>query len=74
MEKDAWSIDDWVRGGCIYGVMPANGMIYTPPHACACYYQSKLNGFNALSPEPQPSVAPPAEKRLVKGPAYGDLR
>jgi len=71
MEKDAWFINNWIRGGCIYGIMPANGMIYATPNACACYYQSKLNGFNAVAPEPQPAEAPPAEKRLVKGPAYG---
>ena len=71
MATDKWSINHWVRGGCIYGLMPANGLVYVPPHACACYYQSKLNGFNALSPAAQPAKAPPAEKRLVKGPAYG---
>ncbi|MHC4401019.1 MAG: outer membrane protein assembly factor BamB family protein [Planctomycetota bacterium] len=74
MEKDAWSINHWVRGGCIYGGMPANGMVYVTPHACACYYQSKLNGFNAVAPEPQPAEAPPAEKRLIKGPAYNELQ
>ena len=71
METDKWFNNHWVRGACVYGVMPANGMVYAVPHACACYYQSKLNGFNALSPEPQPSKAPPAAERLVKGPAYG---
>ncbi len=71
MEQDAWFNNHWVRGGCVYGAMPANGMLYVTPHACACYYQSKLNGFNAVAPEPQPAEAPPAEKRLVKGPAYG---
>jgi outer membrane protein assembly factor BamB len=39
----------WVRGACQYGVMPANGLLYAPPHACACYIQSKLSGFWALS-------------------------
>ena len=71
MANDTWSINNWVRGGCTYGMMPANGMVYVPPNACACYYQSKLNGFNAVAPEPQPAEAPPAEKRLLKGPAYG---
>lgn len=71
MEKDEWSINHWVRGGCIYGIVPANGMIYATPNACACYYQSKLDGFNALSPDAQPADAPPAETRLVKGPAFG---
>ncbi len=72
MQKDTWYNNHWVRGGCIYGIMPANGMVYTPPHACACYYQSKLNGFNALVPSPQPAEAPPADERLVTGPAYGN--
>jgi len=70
-EKDEWVINNWIRGGCTYGSMPANGMIYTPPNACACYYQSRLNGFNAVAPKPQPAKAPPVEDRLVKGPAYG---
>ncbi|GAB6167373.1 hypothetical protein JCM19992_33730 [Thermostilla marina] len=73
IEQNEWYDNHWVRGGCIYGVMPANGMVYAVPHACACYYQSKLNGFNALSPEPQSAQAPPAELRLVKGPAYGQV-
>lgn len=71
MKKNKWFNNHWIRGGCTYGLMPANGMIYTPPHACACYYQSKMNGFNAVSPIPAPSEAPAPEKRLVKGPAYG---
>jgi len=71
MDNDKWFNNHWVRGGCIYGIMPANGMVYAPPHACACYYQSKLNGFNALAPEAQSAKAPPAEQRLLKGPAHG---
>ena len=71
IQDDAWTNNHWVRGGCVYGIMPANGMVYAVPHACACYYQSKLNGFNGLAPEPQPCQAPPADARLVKGPAYG---
>lgn len=69
MEEDTWTNNHWVRGGCVYGLMPANGMVYVPPHACACYYQSKLNGFNALSPTPQSGEAIPTEQRLLKGPA-----
>jgi outer membrane protein assembly factor BamB len=71
MENDKWYNNHWIRGGCVYGMMPANGMVYAPPSACACYYQSKLNGFNAVSPEPQSAEAPPVANRLSKGPAYG---
>jgi len=40
----------WVRGSCNYGIMPCNGLIYAPPHSCACYPVAKLNGLNALAP------------------------
>jgi len=71
MEKDKWFNNHWIRGGCVYGSMPANGMVYATPNACACYYQSKLNGFNAVAPKAQSAVALPLEERWVKGPAYG---
>jgi outer membrane protein assembly factor BamB len=45
-----WTCHHWVRGACLYGIMPANGMIYNPPHPCACYLDAKLYGFNALAP------------------------
>jgi len=72
--SQTWQIHHWVRGGCFYGVMPCNGLIYAAPHACACYYQSKLNGFCALAPatESKPEILTD-EKRLEKGPAYGKI-
>ena len=59
----------WIRGGCQYGVLPANGLLTLPPHSCGCYIQSKLSGFWALAPAR--SSAPDAGPRLNKGPAYG---
>jgi outer membrane protein assembly factor BamB len=42
----------WVRGICQYGVMPANGLLYVPPHSCACSAGDMLKcGFMALAPE-----------------------
>jgi len=46
-----WTIHHWVRGGCLYGIMPANGLVYAPPHPCACYPEAKLYGFVALAAE-----------------------
>jgi outer membrane protein assembly factor BamB len=62
----------WIRGGCQYGVMPANGLLYLPAHSCACYIQSKLSGFWAVAPA-QRKAEDRGQKteRLVKGPAYG---
>lgn len=74
MQENKWFNNHWVRGGCIYGIMPANGMVYTPPHACACYYQSKLNGFNALAPESSHDPLLQSGERLHRGPAYNPAR
>ncbi len=48
-QAERWTIHHWVRGGCLYGIVPANGLVYAPPHNCACYLQSKLYGFCALA-------------------------
>ena len=60
----------WIRGGCQYGVLPANGLLYLPPHSCGCYIQSKLSGFWALA-APRKSTPPAVQDRLERGPAYG---
>ncbi|MHC4155035.1 MAG: outer membrane protein assembly factor BamB family protein [Planctomycetota bacterium] len=64
--------NSWARGACKYGVMPANGLVYTPPHPCACYVGAKLTGFHALAPErPKSDVR---NQMLEKGPAYEKLK
>jgi len=70
--KTGWeSMNHWVRGACIYGVMPANGLLYQPQHPCACYAESLLRGFNALAPAAQEATTPaPVSERLQQGPAY----
>jgi outer membrane protein assembly factor BamB/SAM-dependent methyltransferase len=40
----------WVRGACLYGIMPCNGLLYLTPHPCECYIATKLNGYYALAP------------------------
>lgn len=65
------SSQHWVRGSCYYGELPANGLLYVPPHNCACYIRAKLSGFMALRATP-PRSKPVAEAhRLERGPAYG---
>ena len=64
-------INNVVRGSCIYGVMPCNGLLYKPPDSCACYYQSKLDYFCALAPAGLEVNTLMAPNRLEKGPAYG---
>ncbi len=71
IDAGTWQIHHWTRGGCIYGVMPANGLLYLPSHACACYMQTKLSGFNALAAGG--SKPDTGGRRLVKGPAWGQV-
>ena len=75
-EAETWDINHWVRGGCLYGVMPANGLTYAPPHNCACYPETKLYGFNALSsygPSHDFNSGRLVPNRLTRGPAYGEV-
>ncbi len=62
----------WVRGVCKYGVMPCNGLLYAPPHACGCYIAAKLTGFYALASGKGPEAGSrgTGEERLERGPAY----
>ncbi|MDP6545865.1 MAG: PQQ-binding-like beta-propeller repeat protein [Phycisphaerae bacterium] len=69
-----WTINHWVRGGCLYGIMPCNGLIYAPFHPCACFPEAKLNGFTALAAASKSRALPekiPSAGRLEKGPAFG---
>jgi outer membrane protein assembly factor BamB len=65
------SRNNWVRGTCQYGMMPANGLIYAPSHSCGCYPESKLWGFYAMAAK-RPLVRMPDSQRLRKGPALGN--
>jgi len=74
--KQTWEIHHWVRGACLYGIMPCNGLIYAPQHPCACYPEAKLDGFNALAPASKGPRIPEnalAQSRIQRGPAYGQV-
>jgi len=66
---------NWLRGPCGHGVVPANGLLYSPPHQCFCYPGVKLTGFNAVAASDEAGAATfepvPDEARLERGPAYG---
>jgi len=71
-EREHWDLNHWVRGACLYGVLPCNGLTYAGPHNCACYPEAKLFGMNALASRARYPLPPvlPAEQRLERGPAY----
>jgi outer membrane protein assembly factor BamB len=77
LKTGEWTINHWIRGACLYGIMPCNGLIYSPPEPCACYPEAKINGFSAVT-----ATAPldgfdvadiPEDVRLMRGPAYGRI-
>ena len=71
-KADNHSQNNWLRGACRYGMMPANGMLYVPPDQCFCQPGSKFLGFAAVTAESDRAVENVAdERRLVKGSAYG---
>ena len=72
----SWKAHHWVRGSCQYGVMPCNGLLYSPPDSCACRPEARLHGFAAMAPasadDPATEGDPPAQLR--KGPAYAAVQ
>ncbi|MEA1950592.1 MAG: PQQ-binding-like beta-propeller repeat protein, partial [Planctomycetota bacterium] len=72
--RGSWKLHHWVRGACLSGIMPCNGMIYAPPHDCACYPEAKLYGFAAMAPRSQSldaiRAAGSKQPRLERGTAY----
>ncbi len=73
---DSRYVPHGMRGTCQLGILPCNGLIYLPPHACVCEPERKLNGFLAVSqgdgrPYPDPTRNGP---RLRPGPAYGQVQ
>ena len=71
-EKGWLSNNSWIRGTCQYGIIPANGLIYAPPDACACFLTVKSPGFFAAAPQRRKTghMPFPAKPVLEKGPLY----
>jgi outer membrane protein assembly factor BamB len=73
LQDQGHSRNNWVRGSCSLGIIPANGMTYVPPDQCFCSAGVKVLGLNALCAA---KAFPPVEsvaKRLHQGPAYGKV-
>jgi outer membrane protein assembly factor BamB len=77
LQGEAHMRHDWLRAPCTYGVMPANGILYTAPHQCVCYQGVLLSDFTALTalPETEMPISKETEhpSRLLKGPEFGQV-
>ena len=70
--RKKWDLNHWTRGACLYGLMPCNGLLYTPPAPCACYAETYLHSFNALAAA-KSGKTPSAAPQLTRGPAFGKV-
>lgn len=59
----------FMRGGCGLGAVPANGLMYSFPHACGCYHEV-LRGFVALTSRSRDEEKD-ATPDFVQGNAFG---
>ena len=58
------------RNACGIGMIPANGLLYTAPHACVCN-SHWARGYMALDAAPVPSLEETEAAPLQKGPRFG---
>ncbi len=68
--------NSWIRGACQYGILPANGLLYAPPDACACFHLVKVIGFFAAVPHEGGTggMPSPEGEPLEKGPVYDRVK
>jgi outer membrane protein assembly factor BamB len=74
MDSGAIYPNHWVRGTCQYGVVPANGLLYAPPHSCACNIKTMMRGvcaFSSSSAKLSPARTKSAANPFEQGPAFG---
>ena len=70
LEDESHSRNNWVRGSCGLGILPANGMTYAPADQCFCSAGVKLLGTNALTAAREFPEEEPAAHRLTRGEFY----
>ena len=69
LESGEVTWNNWLRGPCHRGVLPANGLLYAGQHSCRCYTEAALHGFHALAPAGESKSYEDA--LCERGPAYG---
>ena len=62
--------NNWYRGACRLGIVPANGMLYVPADQCFCEPGSKLLGFLALRDRRREGPRLAEAERLERGEVY----
>ena len=60
----------FTRGGCGQGFVPANGLVYSHPHACGCFSEA-VRGFMGMHSSHASPLQHDDSARLEEGPSYG---
>ncbi|MBM4031906.1 MAG: methyltransferase domain-containing protein [Planctomycetes bacterium] len=69
--------NNFVRGACMLGMVPANGLLYVPPDQCFCQPGAKLLGLAALAAERRDEgrgAGGEGAERLERGPAFSAIQ
>jgi outer membrane protein assembly factor BamB len=62
--------NNWLRGACKHGIMPANGLLYVPADQCFCQPGAKILGTAAVAGQrPARNEEVPDEERLERASA-----
>jgi outer membrane protein assembly factor BamB len=70
LEDESHSRNNWLRGSCGLGILPANGMTYVPVDQCFCSAGVKLLGTNVLTAAREFPEEKPTAQRLTRGEHY----
>ena len=62
----------FARGGCGLGFVPANGLVYSHPHACGCFSEA-VRGFMGMHSQNPVHFEAAGSQRVARGPAYGQV-
>ena len=63
----------FTRGGCGLGFVPANGLVYSHPHACGCFSEA-VRGFMGMHSRLAVPFKSSAKERVQRGLAFGRVK
>ncbi len=63
----------FTRGGCGLGFVPANGLVYSHPHACGCFSEA-VRGFMGMHSRMAVRFESSAAERVERGAAFKEVK
>ena len=63
----------FTRGGCGLGFVPANGLVYSHPHACGCFSEA-VRGFMGMHSQKAVRFESSGTERVERGAAFKEVK